>query len=39
MKKIIKLLAAILIIYIIAAALPKLIPAAILGTNSDSEYQ
>lgn len=37
MKKIIKLLSAILIIYITAAALPKLMPAATLETNSDSD--
>lgn len=37
MKKIIKLLAAILVIYITAAALPKLMPAATLETNSDSD--
>lgn len=39
MKKIIKLLAAILIIYIIAAALPKLMPAATLEPDSDVMYQ
>lgn len=37
MKKIIKLSAAILIIYIIAAALPKLMPAATLEPDSDSD--
>ena len=37
MKKIIKLLSVILIIYITAAALPKLMPAATLEANSDSD--